>query len=65
MMVYEPHLDEYAVHRIFVQMRFKDRKEQSCLASHGHTASSALDLFDTACGTKPERLFDYAKVMKP
>ena len=41
------------------------RKERSCLSSHGHTASSTLDLFDTACGTKPERLIDYAKVMKP
>jgi len=41
------------------------RKVQSCFASHGHPASTALDLFDTACGTKPERLIDYAKVMKP
>ena len=37
----------------------------SPLSSHGHTASSTLYLFDTACGTKPECLIDYAKVMKP
>jgi len=37
----------------------------SLLSSHGQTASSTLYLFDTACGTKPERHIDYAKVMKP
>jgi len=34
------------------------------LASHGFTASPALNFFDTAFGTKLKSLVDYAKVMK-
>jgi len=34
------------------------------LASHGHTASPALNFFDTASGTKLKSFVDYAKVMK-
>jgi len=43
----------------------EEGNEQSCLASHGHTTSLTLDLFDTASGTKLESLVDDAKVMKP
>ncbi|MCF6256122.1 MAG: hypothetical protein L3J98_14715 [Gammaproteobacteria bacterium] len=41
---------------------FKIVHLSSCLAAHCHTASSALDLFDTAA-RKPKRLVNYAKVM--
>ena len=37
----------------------------SSLASHSHTATSALDFLDIAYGAEPERCVDDAKIMPP